>query len=67
MCLAIPGKVVNIQGHKAKIQYPSESRDVLVGDDSIKIGDYVMVQMGIVIKVLSPAEVKETKKAWNLK
>jgi hydrogenase expression/formation protein HypC len=65
MCLAIPGKVVTIQGHKAIIQYPKETRQVLVGDDPIKPGDYVMVQMGVVIKILSKKEAAVAQKAWE--
>lgn len=64
MCLAIPGKVKKIEGHKAVIEYPGETRLVLVGDDPVKVGDYVLVQMGIVIKILSPSEAAITSKAW---
>lgn len=65
MCLAIPGKIVKVEGKKATVQYPSETREVLVGDQKIKKGDFVMVQMGIVIKVLSKKEATETLKAWK--
>ena len=65
MCLAIPGQITEIDGHKATVKYPSEERDVLVGDDKIKKGDYVMVQMGIVVKVISEKEAKESLKAWK--
>lgn len=65
MCIAAPGQVTKIEGHKATVKYPGESRDVLVGDDKIKKGDYVMVQMGIVIKILSKKETKEALKVWK--
>jgi hydrogenase assembly chaperone HypC/HupF len=65
MCLAIPGQIVKIKGHKATVKYPGEERGVLVGDEKIKKGDYVMVQMGIVIKILSEKEAKESLKAWK--
>jgi hydrogenase expression/formation protein HypC len=64
MCLAIPGKVIKMEGRKATVQYPGESRFALVGDDPVKIGDYVLVQMGIVIQILSPEEAAESQKAW---
>ncbi len=67
MCLAIPGKIIEINGHSAIVQYPQEKRKVLVGDDPIKIGDFVMVQMGIVIKILSKKDAISTQKAWGIK
>lgn len=64
MCLAIPGKIKKIEGHKLLIEYPGQIRQALVGDEKIQVGDYVMVQMGIVIKILTPKEAKEATKAW---
>lgn len=65
MCLAIPGLITKIEGHKATVKYPGESRFALVGDEKVKEGDYVMVQMGIVVKILTKSEAKETLKAWK--
>lgn len=59
MCLAVPGKIKSIEGKKVLVQYPEEVRQVLVGDEKIKVGDWVLVQMGIVIQILTPKEVKE--------
>lgn len=64
MCLAIPGKIKQIDGRSVLVEYPGETRRALVGDEPIKVGDWVMVQMGIVIKILSPTEAKIAKKAW---
>ena len=65
MCLAIPGKVIKVEGQRAKVDYGGEPRQVLVGGEKIKIGDFVMVQMGIVTKVLSPREAALSLKAWK--
>jgi len=65
MCLAIPGKIINIEGRKVMVEYPGETRTVLVGDEPIKVGDMVMVQMGIIIKILSPAEAASSLQAWQ--
>ena len=65
MCLAIPGQIIKIEGHKATVKYPGEERFALVGDEKLKKGDYVMVQMGIVVKVLQEKEAKESLKAWS--
>lgn len=65
MCIAAPGQVTKVEGHKVTVRYPKESRLAMVGDDKLKTGDYVMVQMGIVVKVLSPKEARKTFSAWK--
>ncbi len=65
MCLAIPGKIKKIEGHKALVEYPDQTRQALVGDEKVKAGDYVLVQMGIVIQVINPSEAQEALKAWK--
>ena len=66
MCLGIPGKIIKIDSHKAEVKYPGgESRSVLVGDEKVKKGDFVMVQMGIVTQVLSKKEALRTLKSWK--
>ncbi len=65
MCLAIPGRVKEIQGRKVVVEYPSEERTAVLGIEEVKKGDYVMVQMGVVIKVLDKKEAEESLKVWN--
>lgn len=65
MCLAVPGRVKKIEKGKAFVDYGSEVRQALVGDEPVKVGDYVMVQMGIVVKILSTKEAKSSIDAWN--
>lgn len=65
MCIAAPGQVVKIQGRKATIKYPKETRIAMVGDEEIKKGDLVMVQMGIVVRKLSAAEAKQSLEVWK--
>lgn len=38
------------------MKYPGEERFALVGEENVNKGDYVMVQMGIVVKILSKSE-----------
>jgi len=47
------------------VEYPQETRLAMLGVDNLKPGDYVMVQMGIVVKKLTPKEAKESLKAWE--
>lgn len=67
MCLAIPGKVIKVEDKKAVIAYPGQERPAMVADVPVKIGDFVMVQMGIVLKKLSEEEAKSSMEAWGEK
>ncbi len=50
MCLAFPGKIVEINGDMAKVDYVSEIREVGILSDEFKIGDYVIVQNKVVVE-----------------
>jgi len=66
MCIAAPGKVIRIEGKKALIQYPgNETRYAMITDEKIKIGNFVSVQMGLIVNVLSKAESLSAQKAWK--
>lgn len=65
MCLAIPGKVEQINGHQVTVRYPNDVRTVLVGNDPIKVGDHVLVQMGVVLRSISKKEADVSLKAWT--
>lgn len=65
MCIAIPGQVSEVKRHEVKVEYPGITSRALLGDEKVKVGDYVMVQMGIVIKVLTAREAKLMLKAWK--
>lgn len=56
MCLAIPGKVRKINGRQALVEYSRSSTLALIGEKSVKVGDYVLVQMGIIIKIITKKE-----------
>jgi hydrogenase expression/formation protein HypC len=65
MCIAAPGKIIEIKGQKAVVQYPNERREVYTGGEKVKVGDMVLVQMGIVIQKLSEEEAKSALAAWQ--
>ncbi|MDO9538054.1 MAG: HypC/HybG/HupF family hydrogenase formation chaperone [Thermoplasmata archaeon] len=66
MCLAIPGKIVEINGDKAKVEYgegvTNTANITLV---EVKIGDYILVHAGFAIQVLSVKEALETLALWE--
>jgi hydrogenase expression/formation protein HypC len=65
MCIAAPGKVIEIQGRRALIDYQGETRYAMIADEKVKIGSHVLVQMGIIIEVLSASKAKLAVKAWT--
>jgi hydrogenase maturation factor len=65
MCIAFPGKVIKVDNKKITVQYPQETREALLGGESAEVGDYVLVQMGVVVKTLTPQEYEISKKSWS--
>ena len=60
MCLAIPGKVIEIKGEDVIMDYQVERRKVKNLFDDLKIGEYVVVSGGFVIKKVPEKEALET-------
>lgn len=66
MCLAIPGKVVEIvdaENHIAKVDVGGVRRNVNVGmleDEGVQIGDYVLVHVGFAMSKIDEREAEET-------
>lgn len=61
MCLAIPARVVEINGKEAVVDY-GELRQKIRLDllEDVKIGDYVLVHVGYAIQKLDEKEAEET-------
>jgi len=66
MCLAIPAKVVEINGDTAKVDFGAGTmRDVNISLVEAKIGEYVIVHAGYAIEVLDQKAAEETLALWN--
>lgn len=67
MCLAYPGKVVNVDGDFARVDFGEGTiRDgVNVSLVEAKVGEYVLVHAGYAIQVVDEAEALETLKYWR--
>lgn len=63
MCLAIPGRIVKLDGRKALIDYGGNTEPAMVSIEGVKLGDWVQVQMGLIVAVLTKAEAKVAKLA----
>ncbi|MEA2054436.1 MAG: HypC/HybG/HupF family hydrogenase formation chaperone [Candidatus Thermoplasmatota archaeon] len=61
MCLAIPGKILSIDGNRAKIDYgEGTTRNADVSLVNASVGDYVIVHAGFAIQVLDADEAIKT-------
>lgn len=58
MCVAAPGKITEINGSTAVVDYNGNKIYAEKGIVHVKIGDYVLVHAGLIIQVLSEDEAK---------
>ena len=63
MCMAIPSRIVALNGEMATVECFGEQRDIslmLIGND-VTLGDYVLVQAGgFAYKCINYADAQET-------
>jgi hydrogenase expression/formation protein HypC len=63
MCLAIPVRVVSIEGDEADIEVGGAKRRASIAlTPEVKVGDYVLLHTGYAIGVVNEAEAEETLK-----
>jgi len=66
MCLAIPAKVVEVQGDVAKVDFgEGVLREVNVTLVDAQIGEYVLVHAGYAIQVIDRKAAEETLQLWD--
>ena len=66
MCLAIPAKVIKVQGDIAKVDFgEGVLRDVNVMLVDARVGEYVLVHAGYAIQVIDRKAAEETLQLWE--
>jgi len=66
MCLAIPGKVLSIEGREGVVDFGGVRQRVrvdLISD--LHIGEYVIVHTGFAIEKLDEEDALETLRLWE--
>ena len=67
MCLAIPGKVISIDGNTAMVDYGGVRKKAsLLVLPEVKVGDMIMVHAGFAIAKVSEQEAQETIDALEM-
>ncbi|MEM3440897.1 MAG: HypC/HybG/HupF family hydrogenase formation chaperone [Candidatus Bathyarchaeia archaeon] len=66
MCLAIPARVIRVDGEKAQVDFgEGVLREVNVTLVDAKVGDYVLVHAGYAIQTLEEKDALETLALWK--
>ena len=61
MCLAVPVKIMSINGEEAVVDIGGVTRSVSIAlTPEAKVGDYVLLHTGYAINVLNEEEAQET-------
>ncbi len=64
MCLLVPGRIVKINEDTVTVDYEVEQRIAKVVEGTVSIGDYVLVQGGIIIEKVQEKEAKAALKLY---
>ena len=66
MCLAVPARVLAIDGDAATVDFGDGiTREVNIALVDTKVGEYVIVHAGFAIEVLDAVEAEETLRLWS--
>jgi hydrogenase expression/formation protein HypC len=66
MCLAIPMKLIKIEGNKGLVELSGVKKEIslaLLGE--VEIGDYLIIHAGFAIERLNEEEAKKTLAIWE--
>lgn len=66
MCLAVPLKILSIEGNKARAEAGGVAREIRVDFlPGVAVGDFVIVHAGFAIEKLDPEEARLDLEAWE--
>ena len=62
MCLTIPAKVISLEKDKATVDFNGREQKVNTQLTKVRVGDYVMISNGFIIKKVNKKEAEEILK-----
>jgi len=65
MCLAVPGKILSIEGNMGEVDFMGTRRKVRLDLVDAQVGDYVIVHVGSAIEVIDEASASESIKLFE--
>ncbi len=66
MCVAAPGRVVEIKDNIATVDYSGNLTKANTGVVNVAVGDYVLVHAGLIIQKISKSEAKEMEELFSM-
>ena len=62
MCLGVPGRVIEIRGDVARVDFFGVQRDTRLDlvDEPVVPGDYILNHVGFAIRRIAPTDIVET-------
>ncbi|MBO5547873.1 MAG: HypC/HybG/HupF family hydrogenase formation chaperone [Candidatus Methanomethylophilaceae archaeon] len=65
MCLAIPGKIVKIDGEMADVDFGGVTRKDNVAMVEAEVGMWAVIHAGFAIQIMDEEDAQETIRLWN--
>jgi len=66
LCLAFPGKIVELDGNRAVVDFGGVRQEVDVSLlEDVKVGDWVLVHTGFAIQKMTEEEAKASLEVWE--
>jgi hydrogenase expression/formation protein HypC len=66
MCLAVPGRIIEIDGQNAKVDFGGVTREAnLMLMEDAAVGEYVLIHAGFAIQRLNAEEAEETLRLYG--
>ena len=65
MCVAVPGKVIEINGAAGRVDFGGNTLDVNLGLVEAAVGDYVLVHAGCALEVVDEDQANELIKLFQ--
>lgn len=65
MCLAIPGKIVRIEGDMGDVDFGGVTRKANLSMVDAQVGEWAVVHAGFAIQIMDEEDAQETIRLWN--
>jgi len=65
VCLAVPGKIVRIEGDVGDVDFGGVIRKANISMVEAEVGDWAVVHAGFAIDIMDEEEALETLRLWN--
>jgi len=65
MCVAYPGKIIEITDNIAKVDFDGNIMNVRIGFVKANVGDYVLVHAGLALEAMNEEKARVMLETWE--